>query len=165
MNCPGPTEIARHFDKELSAERAAIVEDHLPTCPACAAEYDALARLRAALNQSPGAVHDLGAPPGFAAAVGVRIRAEKRLLGATDRWLERRRAPEWAALALGLSFIWLIFAAPLSRVGESDLRAMKLRAAGELSSIRAATTRAKAELGRAWRNRTSQEATRDKEKS
>ncbi len=152
MSCPKSDKLARLFDGELPNDQAAGLEDHMQTCPACTAEYDALARLRAALNQSPAAVHDLVAPQGFAAAVGARIRAEKRPLGATDRWLERRRAPEWAALALGLSFFWLVLAAPLTRVSESDLRAMELRAAGKLSSIRAATTRAKAELGRAWRN-------------
>ena len=165
MSCPKSGQIARLFDRELPNDQAAELETHIPACPACVAEYDALARLRAALNQSPSAVHNLGAPQGFATAVGDRIRAERRLLGATDRWLERRRAPEWAVLALGLSFMWLLFAAPLNRASESDLKAVELRAAGGLSSIRAATTRAKVKLVRAWRNGISQETTLDKEKS
>ena len=165
MSCPESFELARLFDGELPSDQAVELENHMQTCPACTAEYETLARLRAALNQSPAAVHDLVAPPGFAAAVEARIRAERRLLGATDRWLERRRAPGWAALALGLSFMWLVLSAPLAHISKTELRAVEVRTAGRLSSIRAATIRAKAELSRAWRNGTSQEGALDKEKS
>ncbi|MBS1875759.1 MAG: zf-HC2 domain-containing protein [Acidobacteria bacterium] len=64
-------ELDFHLDGELAPERAAAVEAHLGSCPACAAEFAAKARLRDALRSATRAVK-------LDPRLAERIRAQSR---------------------------------------------------------------------------------------
>ncbi len=76
MNCRTTVQrLNPYLDGELSAEEAAVVEEHLAACPQCRAELDDLRRINGALEALGG----MAAPADFA----------RRVRGAADR----RRKP------------------------------------------------------------------------
>src|ERR1700751_838164 len=68
-----------HFGKNLGAEAACKVQDHLETCVACAREAALRAQLRARLKS---AVHNFETP----AFLEARIRADLRTGGRRAYW-------------------------------------------------------------------------------
>ena len=74
------------LDNDLSEASSPDLRGHLDTCPPCRAEYEALARLDAALSDEP----TVDAPPQMASAIARRAAARyltaKRLL--IPAWLE-----------------------------------------------------------------------------
>ena len=94
MSCTEPRELVHaYLDGELDLVRSVEMEEHLRECGACAASYERLRALRAALSASG---LRFAAPAAFVGRVRSAVRAESAKTG--------RRAPRR----------WLAFAAPLA---------------------------------------------------
>jgi len=94
VSCTEPRELVHaYLDGELDLVRSVEMEEHLRECGACAASYERLRALRAALSASG---LRFAAPAAFVGRVRSAVRAESAKTG--------RRAPRR----------WLAFAAPLA---------------------------------------------------
>ncbi len=63
-----------YWERELSAEEQAALEEHLSGCVVCRREYEEFKQAMSAVS----GLHKLAAPPDFADAVGKKIRRRSR---------------------------------------------------------------------------------------
>jgi hypothetical protein len=123
MNCQTAREhFGPHIDGELPTEIAADLEQHLRTCPACAAEFDELRTLAAGLARTA----DIKAPASIWLRIEQRLDepAAGRRMRALSAWLRRPiAAAASVAILIGLGVFvgaWLSSGAETAEASNID---------------------------------------------